>query len=69
MSGVAQFRRDAEEAMNWSRRSNTEKEKQALIELARRWTQAALQSESAGVVNGSPPEQMAPPPLIFCGPF
>ena len=53
MSRVAQFRRDAEEAMNWSRRSNTEKEKQALIELARRWTQAALQSESAGVVNGS----------------
>jgi hypothetical protein len=69
MSRVAQFRRDAEEAMNWSRRSNTEKEKQALIELARRWTQAALQGESAGVVNGSPPEQMAPPPLIFCGPF
>ena len=69
MSRVAQFRRDAEEAMNWSRRSTTEKEKQALIELARRWTQAALQSESAGVVNRSPPEQMAPPPLIFCGPF
>ena len=69
MSRVAQFRRDAEEAINWSRRSNTEKEQQALIELARRWTQAALQSESAGVVNGSPPEQMAPPPLIFCGPF
>ena len=40
-----------------------------MIELARRWTQAALQSESAGVVNGSPPEQKAPPPLIFYGPF
>ncbi len=69
MSKIDQFRRDAEVAMNLSRRSDTEKEKQALIELARRWTQAALQSESAGVVDGSPPEQMAPPPLIFCGPF
>jgi hypothetical protein len=69
MSKVDQFRRDAEEAMNWSRRSNTEKEKQALIELAHRWTQAALQSESAAAVNGNPPEQKAPPPLIFYGPF
>ena len=69
MSKADQFREYAEEAMRGARQSKTEKERQALIELARRWTQAALQSESAGVVNGSPPEQMAPPPLIFCGPF
>jgi hypothetical protein len=31
--------------------SKTEKEKQALIELARTWTQAALQSEGTVVVN------------------
>jgi hypothetical protein len=67
VSKVDQFGRDAEAATNWSRQSNTEKKKQALIELARRWTQAALQSESAGVVNGSPPERKAPPPLIFYG--
>jgi hypothetical protein len=69
MLKIDQFRRDAEVAMNLSRRSNSEKEKQALIDLARRWTQAALHSESAAMVNGGPPEQTAPPSLIFYGPL
>jgi hypothetical protein len=50
----------AEEAMRWALQSKTETEKQALIELAHTWTQAALWSES------HPPEAAAlvrPPQL------
>jgi hypothetical protein len=42
-----QFRQYAEEAMRWARQSKTEKEEQALMELAHTWTQAAFQSESS----------------------
>jgi hypothetical protein len=67
---IDRFQQNTEAAMNWPRRSMTQKEQQALIELARRWTQAALQSESSAVVGGGPPEQQqAPPLLIFYGPF
>ena len=45
MSKADQFREYAEEAMRWARQSKTEKERQALIELACTWTQAAAQSE------------------------
>jgi hypothetical protein len=70
MPKVDRFQQNAEPAMNWPRRSMTQKEQQALIELARKWTQAALQSESSAVPGGSPPEQQqAPPLLIFYGPF
>jgi hypothetical protein len=62
MSKADQFRQNADKAMSWPRPTVTEKEKQALIELARRWTEAAA-------VSGSPPEQKAPPLLIFYGPF
>jgi len=41
----------AEEATSWARQSKTKNEKQALIELARAWTQAALRSESIEVVK------------------
>jgi hypothetical protein len=51
MSKADQFRQYAEEAMRWACQSKNEKEKQALIELARTWTQAACQSESAVVIN------------------
>ena len=51
MSKADQFRQYAEEAMRWARQSKTEKEKQALMELAHTWTQAAFQSESTVVVN------------------
>jgi hypothetical protein len=54
-----EFWQYAEEATSWARRSKTKKEKQALIELARAWTQAALRSESIVVVNDSPPEHRA----------
>ena len=45
MSKADQFREYAEEAMQWARRSKTENEKQALVELVRTWTQAAQRSD------------------------
>jgi hypothetical protein len=44
-------RQYAEEAMRWAVRSKTEAEKHAFMELARTWTQAALQSKGAVVVT------------------
>jgi hypothetical protein len=57
MSKADQFREYAEEAMRWARQSKTEKERQALIELACTWTQAAVHIFG---VNDSPPEHRAP---------
>ena len=59
MSKADQFREYAEEAMRGARQSKTEKERQALIELACTWTQAAVQSEHIFGVNHSPPEHRA----------
>jgi hypothetical protein len=59
MSTADQFRQYAEEAMRWAYQSKTEKNKQALIELARTWTQAAVQSDSTVVVNDNAPEHRA----------
>ena len=59
MSKAEEFRRYAEEAVRWARKSKTEQEKQALMDLARTWTQAAVHSERI-VVNSSPPEARAP---------
>ena len=59
MSKADQFRQYAEEAMRWAYQSRTEKNKQALIELARTWTQAAVQSDSTVVVNDNAPENRA----------
>jgi hypothetical protein len=55
-----EFRQYAEEALRWAHQSKTEKEKEALIDLARTWMQATLESESTFVVNGSPLEARAP---------
>jgi hypothetical protein len=54
------FRQYAEEAMRWARKSKTDQEKQALMDLARTWTQAAVHSERIFGVNDSPPEARAP---------
>ena len=58
MSKADQFREYAEEAMRWAHQSKTEKERQALIELACTWTQAAVSEHIFGV-NDSPPEHRA----------
>ena len=44
---LIQFRQYADEALRWAVQSKNEKEAQALVELARAWTQAA---------SNSPPE-------------
>jgi hypothetical protein len=56
MAKADQFRQYAEEAMRWAFQSKTEKEKQAYIDLAHTWTQAAVHSEHIFGVNDSPPE-------------
>ena len=59
MSEADQFQRYAQEALLWASQSKTEKEKRALLELARTWSQAALESESTVVVSNSPTEHRA----------
>jgi hypothetical protein len=59
MSEADQFRQYAQEALLWARQSRTEKEKRLLLELARIWSQAALESESTVVVDNGPPEHRA----------
>jgi hypothetical protein len=59
MSEAVQFRQYADEALLWVAQSQTEKEKRVLIELARTWVQAAVESERIVVVNDSPPEARA----------
>jgi hypothetical protein len=59
MTKAGQFRQYAEEATRWAFQSKTEKEKQAYIDLAFTWTQAAVQSEHILGVNDSPPEARA----------
>jgi hypothetical protein len=59
MSEADQFRQYAQEAMRWARQAKTEKEKRALLELVRTWSQAALESDSTVMVNVSPPEHRA----------
>jgi hypothetical protein len=48
MSESDQFREYAEEALRWASQSQIEKEKRALLELARTWSQAALASATIG---------------------
>jgi hypothetical protein len=42
-----EFRQYAVEALRWAHQSKTEKEKEALIDLAGTWMQATLESESS----------------------
>ena len=60
MSESAQFRQYAEEAMRCSHQSKTHDQKQSLIDLARIWTQAAVQSERIFSFKSSPPDHRAP---------
>jgi hypothetical protein len=49
MSEARQFRQYAQEALRWAAASTTEKEKAALLDLARTWMQAATASEPPSV--------------------
>jgi hypothetical protein len=53
MSKADEYRRYADEALRWAAGAKTEKEKQALLDLARTWNDAALQSEKLAAGNGS----------------
>ena len=59
MSEADQFRQYAQEAMRRAGQAKTEKEKRSLLELARTWSQAALESDSTVMVNVSPPQHRA----------
>jgi hypothetical protein len=59
MTKADHFLQYAEEAMGGTFQSETEKEKQAYIDLELTWTQAAVQSEHIFGVNASPPEAKA----------
>jgi hypothetical protein len=62
MTEASQFRQYAEEAMRGADQSTTEKDKNALIELARTWMQGATASErSVGADDGptDPPRLLA----------
>jgi hypothetical protein len=54
MSKADELRQYAEEALRWAQKSTTKKEKKALIEIARTWTQAAEQTESTLVPSDEP---------------
>ena len=54
MADSDQFLNYAEEALLWASQSKTEKEKQLLLELARTWTRAAVESGRTMAVDGSP---------------
>jgi hypothetical protein len=58
MSKAGQFREYADEAIQWSRESKAEEARNALIDLARTWTQAAAFSEGVVVSQskGSEPK-------------
>jgi hypothetical protein len=60
MSKGDQFQQYAEEAMRWAGRAKTENEKQAYIDLARTWAQAAVQSEHIFGVADGPTDIRAP---------
>jgi hypothetical protein len=51
MSQADEFRQYAKEAMRWARQSKSETEKEALINLARTWAQAAFHSYTR--INGT----------------
>ena len=59
MTTADQFRLYAEEAMRWARRSNNDRDHQALVELACTWTRAAAQSEGTMVIKDNPPIAVA----------
>ena len=59
MSNAEKFWQYAEEAMLSAQQSKSQKEKRTLMDLARTWTQAAMQSETTVVLNDCPPEARA----------
>jgi hypothetical protein len=59
MSDASEFWRYAEEAMLSARQCKTDGEKQAQLDLAHTWTQAALRSEKPAATTYCPPSGRA----------
>ena len=59
MSASSQFWKYAEDAMFSASLSKSEIEKRGLMDLARIWAQAAMQSETTLAVNNCPPDAKA----------
>jgi len=57
MSKASEFRQYADDAMHLARHSKTEREQEALIDLAHTWAQVAIQAETVLFVNKNPPER------------
>jgi hypothetical protein len=68
MSNADKFWRYAEEAMISAQQSKSEREKRTLMDLARTWAQAAVQSETTAVLNDCPPEARAVHGRLSCEP-
>jgi hypothetical protein len=61
MSTAVELRTYADEAMRWARLAGNDRDRLALAELARRWRQAASESEIAVTPNENvAPEHRAP---------
>jgi hypothetical protein len=56
MSKASEFRKYADDAMHWARQTKSENEREALIDLAHTWAQAAIQAETVLFVAKNPPE-------------
>jgi hypothetical protein len=59
MIGAEEFRRNAEEALEWASQSKDEIEKRDLIELASTWAKAAIASQMIFGSSLSPPPHAA----------
>jgi phage-related minor tail protein len=60
MSMADELRQYAEDALRWAEQSKTASEKQALIELARTWSQAAVQIGRTRGPSDEPQAQRMP---------
>jgi adenosyl cobinamide kinase/adenosyl cobinamide phosphate guanylyltransferase len=58
MSKADDFWQYAEEALRSATKSKSERQKQALVDLARTWMQAALKAD-ASTSNNNPPNQVS----------
>jgi hypothetical protein len=57
MSKASEFRQYADDAMHLARHSKTEREQEALIDIAHTWAQVAIQAETVLFVNKNAPER------------
>jgi hypothetical protein len=63
MSTASEFRQYAQEAMGWADQSKSAQEREACIDLARTWTQAAIQAETMFAENAPNLRTDRPPQL------